>query len=131
MECLEAPLCECHGEPKVWRKDNSKKDGGSWACSEKRRISETRYGRSEKGKAKRARYKRSPKGRAWEAEYKESGRGAEAKARYYENNREELSAKNRERYDKDPIYRIGKLLHDNARKRSASLKRMEARIGPL
>ena len=41
------------------------------------------------------------------------------------------ATKKRDRYDADPIYRIGKKLRDGRTKRAVTLKRMEERLGSV
>ena len=51
---------------------------------------------------------------------------------YYEANTDRILAGLRDKYDADPIYRIGKILANGKRKRGETLKRRrEALHGPL
>lgn len=47
---------------------------------------------------------------------------------YYAANKERLTAALRDRYDRDPIYRIGKRLADDRRTRRQSLNRRKAML---
>jgi hypothetical protein len=49
----------------------------------------------------------------------------------YERRREAKLQQVRDRYDADPIFRLGKLLHDSAHKRGVNLKRRKETLGAL
>jgi hypothetical protein len=48
-----------------------------------------------------------------------------------EERRETKTARQRDRYDRDPIYRISKLLHDSTRRRGETLTRRKENHGTL
>lgn len=50
---------------------------------------------------------------------------------YYELHRERICQNRQDRYDADPIHRIGKRLADDRRKRAASLTRLKEHLGKV
>lgn len=50
------------------------------------------------------------------------------RVRYYERYRDKKNARARERYDIDPIFRIEKRLHDDARRRRERIERRRAAL---
>lgn len=41
------PLCDCHGEPKLWHRDKRKTAGGTWVCAVKNRERCRAYSRAQ------------------------------------------------------------------------------------
>lgn len=39
----DAPLCDCHGEPKVWHVGKGRPNGGNWRCRVKDALAAKRY----------------------------------------------------------------------------------------
>ena len=87
------PLCECHGKPMYWHKKKDMRAGGLWRCLVRKREVDIAYRRTRKGTA---------------ATQRSRPRDAQQK---------------RARYDADPVYRIGKNLHDGSRKRRQTIER--------
>jgi len=43
---MDAPICDCHGEPKVWKKSAKVKAGGGWTCVVRKREVDRKYYKS-------------------------------------------------------------------------------------
>lgn len=70
--------------------------------------------------------KRNSKGGWWECPVRRRAHNA---ARYTnDERRERINAQKRDRYDADPIHRISKRLHDDARKRRETIERRKAAL---
>lgn len=89
------PKCECHGESMYWHKRIDRKSGGLWRCGVRKREVQRAYSQTE------------------------------ARAASEENHREKKLQRQRDRYDADPLYRIGKNLRDHARRRAQTIARMK------
>jgi hypothetical protein len=89
-------LCACHGLPRY----------RSGAC----RVKQAAY-RLEHRDARRA----------YDAAYRQTHR--EQRLAYYEANRDAILQKLRDRYDADPVYRLGKNLRDSMRRRRQTVVR--------
>jgi hypothetical protein len=50
---------------------------------------------------------------------------------YHHANRERALQQRRDRYDRDAVYRLTKLMHDNARRRRDTIERRRQQLGSL
>lgn len=108
---MEAPPCECHGEPKYWRKDRRKRSGGYWYCAVRER---------ERMRARRAEDPESV--RKYERDWKRNRYAADPEFRKLLRKRAaapEYRARARElrqaRYANDPDYRTRQIDRSSAR----------------
>jgi hypothetical protein len=92
-----------------WNKHSRRKTGGQWRCVvlERERVRNRR---------------------ATDPEWAERERARDHRRRSDPIYREKERAQLRARYDSDPIFRLGKNLHDAARKRQATLERNRQKL---
>lgn len=103
----DAPLCECHGEPKAWRSDR-----GYWVCAVRRREARRRWRENNRERIVAAdRAYRKAKGEEYRAKardryYRNQARVQERMRRYYWEHREERLEYGRQ-YVQQGIYVCG------------------------